>query len=68
MAVDSKSLIKTAICARLAASATKLKSRKKGDVVSIGFCAGGGCCIWGADVGAFCVEEEEEAKYEWLVL
>jgi len=69
----SKSRINTAICALFAASATKLKSRRKGDVVSTGLCTGAGCCacwVCGADVGPDkddCVAVDDEEKYEgWL--
>jgi hypothetical protein len=65
------SLINTAICARFAASATKLKSRRKGDAESMGICrCGGGCCgccvVLGAEVGPLdCADEEvETAKCE----
>jgi len=60
--------MRTAICARFAASATKLKSRRKGDVVSAALCCGcgggGSCCCGGADVGALdCVDVDWELKY-----
>ena len=60
IATPSISRISTAICARFAASATRLKSRRKGEV-SVLCCGGGtcaaGCFCCGADVGP--LEEEE---------
>jgi hypothetical protein len=43
MATDSRSRISTAIWARFAASATRLKSRRKGEAVSGRGSCGGGC-------------------------
>jgi len=67
----SKSRMRTAICARFAASATKLKSRRNGDVASAVLCwVGGGCgccCCWGGtDVEALDsadVDVDFEVKY-----
>lgn len=68
MATPSKSRMSTAICARFAASATRLKSRRKGEAVSVGLCGGGAGCwtcwlwVWGAEVGPVDVADEEDEE------
>lgn len=54
----SISLARTAICARFAASATKVKSLRKASVVAEDFL----CVGWG---GAICDNEDEDEERDW---